>query len=236
VLDGREDEQQPSRAVRLERGLRRVPPEVHALAAVDPWLGALGQRREEEVRVEPDLDHRRRDPARELHERGRVDAGDAGLLLELAHRGGAMRDVALALVGVDRAAREDPRAAHEPRRRVALDQQYLERLLAAAQDDDRRRLARLARLSGVQLLPGAGLVGAHARQPTGRSASTVVEHMSETTTAQKWICESCGFIYDPEDGDPDGGIPPGTAFTDIPDTWFCPVCGARKRDFVPYED
>ena len=44
------------------------------------------------------------------------------------------------------------------------------------------------------------------------------------------------FIYDPADGDPDGGIPPGTAFSDIPDTWFCPVCGARKRDFTPYED
>ena len=52
----------------------------------------------------------------------------------------------------------------------------------------------------------------------------------------KWMCESCGFIYDPEEGDPDGGIPPGTTFEDIPDTWFCPVCGARKRDFTPYED
>ena len=52
---------------------------------------------------------------------------------------------------------------------------------------------------------------------------------------QKWICESCGFIYDPTDGDPDGGIPSGTAFEDIPDSWFCPVCGARKRDFVPYD-
>ena len=51
----------------------------------------------------------------------------------------------------------------------------------------------------------------------------------------KWMCESCGFIYDPADGDPDGGIPPGTAFEDIPETWFCPVCGARKQDFTPYE-
>ena len=59
---------------------------------------------------------------------------------------------------------------------------------------------------------------------------------ASTQTAQKWICESCGFIYDPADGDPDGGIPPGTDFNDIPDTWFCPVCGARKRDFTPYED
>ncbi len=53
---------------------------------------------------------------------------------------------------------------------------------------------------------------------------------------QRWHCESCGYIYDVADGDPDGGIPPGTAFEDIPDTWFCPVCGARKRDFTPYDD
>ncbi len=51
--------------------------------------------------------------------------------------------------------------------------------------------------------------------------------------SSRWICESCGFIYDPAEGDPDGGIPPGTPFEDIPDTWFCPVCGARKKDFVP---
>jgi rubredoxin len=52
----------------------------------------------------------------------------------------------------------------------------------------------------------------------------------------KWMCESCGFIYDPAVGDPDGGIPPGTAFEDIPETWFCPVCGARKQDFAPYQE
>ena len=55
-------------------------------------------------------------------------------------------------------------------------------------------------------------------------------------TKQLYICGSCGFIYDPDEGDPDGGIPPGTAFNDIPDNWFCPVCGARKADFEPYEE
>jgi rubredoxin len=59
---------------------------------------------------------------------------------------------------------------------------------------------------------------------------------TQTKTVQRWICESCGFIYDPDEGDPDGGIAPGTAFEDIPDDWFCPVCGARKRDFIPYEE
>ena len=133
-------------------------------------------------------------------------------------------------LGVDRAAGEDPHAAHEARVRRALDEQDLERVGPAAQQDDRRRLARHGLLAGdVELLAGRGTVDLHGMKGTFRP-------MSETTTAQKWICDSCGFIYDPADGDPDGGIPPGTAFDDIPDTWFCPVCGARKRDFTPYED
>ncbi len=59
---------------------------------------------------------------------------------------------------------------------------------------------------------------------------------TETETKQLWVCTSCGFVYDPAEGDPDGGVPPGTAFEDIPDDWFCPVCGARKSDFEPYEE
>ncbi len=66
--------------------------------------------------------------------------------------------------------------------------------------------------------------------------TSTLQTMSIETATKRWICESCGFIYDPDDGDPDGGIPPGTAFEEIPDTWFCPVCGARKKDFSPYED
>ena len=42
----------------------------------------------------------------------------------------------------------------------------------------------------------------------------------------------CGYIYDPEVGDPDGGIKPGTAFEDIPDDWVCPVCGLDKSAFT----
>ena len=60
--------------------------------------------------------------------------------------------------------------------------------------------------------------------------------VSATDTAAQWICSSCGFIYDPAEGDPDGGIPAGTPFEEIPDDWFCPVCGARKKDFELYED
>jgi rubredoxin len=57
-----------------------------------------------------------------------------------------------------------------------------------------------------------------------------------STLIQLWICTTCGMIYDPADGDPDGGIAPGTAFADIPEDWVCPICGARKADFIPYED
>ena len=57
-----------------------------------------------------------------------------------------------------------------------------------------------------------------------------------TALLRKWICTACGEIYDPVDGDPGGGIAPGTLFEDIPDSWVCPVCGARKRDFEPYEE
>jgi rubredoxin-NAD+ reductase len=48
-----------------------------------------------------------------------------------------------------------------------------------------------------------------------------------------YICAPCGWKYDPEKGDPDGGIPPGTPWQDIPDDWVCPVCGAGKFDFEP---
>jgi rubredoxin len=41
----------------------------------------------------------------------------------------------------------------------------------------------------------------------------------------------CGWIYDPDVGDPDSGIAPGTAFEDIPDDWKCPSCSATKADF-----
>ena len=48
---------------------------------------------------------------------------------------------------------------------------------------------------------------------------------------QRYMCTSCGFIYDPADGDPDGGIAPGTKWEEIPDDWHCPDCGLSKSEF-----
>jgi rubredoxin len=47
----------------------------------------------------------------------------------------------------------------------------------------------------------------------------------------KYKCSVCGYIYDPELGDPESNIPPGTPFEKLPDDWSCPVCGAAKVDF-----
>jgi len=48
---------------------------------------------------------------------------------------------------------------------------------------------------------------------------------------KKYECTACGYIYDPEAGDPDNGIDPGTAFEDLPDDLVCPVCSADKNMF-----
>lgn len=48
---------------------------------------------------------------------------------------------------------------------------------------------------------------------------------------RRYLCTVCGFIYDEARGDPDGGLPPGTRYEDIPDDWECPDCGVSKADF-----
>lgn len=63
-----------------------------------------------------------------------------------------------------------------------------------------------------------------------------VESFITKMKMKKYVCEPCDWVYDPEIGDPDGGIAPGTPFEDIPDDWVCPICGAEKSDFRPLED
>lgn len=47
----------------------------------------------------------------------------------------------------------------------------------------------------------------------------------------KYICQACGYVYDPALGDPDAGINPGTSFEKLPEDWVCPVCGVGKDQF-----
>jgi rubredoxin len=52
---------------------------------------------------------------------------------------------------------------------------------------------------------------------------------------EKHYCRICGYVYDPNNGDLVNGVKSGTSFEDIPETWVCPVCGADKSLFEPYE-
>lgn len=53
---------------------------------------------------------------------------------------------------------------------------------------------------------------------------------------EKWECLVCGYVYDPELGDPDGGIDSGTSFEELPEEWLCPECGASKDQFQKIEE
>ena len=53
---------------------------------------------------------------------------------------------------------------------------------------------------------------------------------------KKYICNVCGYIYDPQQGDPDSGIEPGTPFEEIPNDWVCPLCMVGKTDFSVLEE
>ncbi len=54
-------------------------------------------------------------------------------------------------------------------------------------------------------------------------------------TMKKYVCDVCGYVYDPAAGDPDGKVPPGTPFENLPTDWKCPVCGASKDEFSPQD-
>ena len=73
------------------------------------------------------------------------------------------------------------------------------------------------------------------RGTTPKTAPSYVEEKKEVPKMAKYRCTVCGWVYDPELGDSDGGIKPGTPFEEIPDDWVCPVCGAAKSDFERME-
>ena len=58
---------------------------------------------------------------------------------------------------------------------------------------------------------------------------------NKESDVKRYVCDACGYIYDPAEGDPDNGIKAGTSFDDLPEDWVCPVCGVGKEDFSPEE-
>ena len=68
---------------------------------------------------------------------------------------------------------------------------------------------------------------------TGRQTVTGLLEMDDAM--DRYECTVCGYIYNPEAGDPVGGIPPGTQFSDLPDDWVHPECGVGKDQFIKFE-
>ena len=73
-----------------------------------------------------------------------------------------------------------------------------------------------------------------------KTAPTYTEAMDkkeekEEEKMDKYVCNVCGYVYDPEKGDPDNGIEPGTSYGDLPEDWVCPLCGASKDNFSKQE-
>lgn len=54
---------------------------------------------------------------------------------------------------------------------------------------------------------------------------------AEPAALDRFECQACGYVYEPTKGDDKCQVPPGTAFTDLPADWRCPVCGARTSRF-----
>ena len=71
------------------------------------------------------------------------------------------------------------------------------------------------------------------RGVTPKTAPTYIGEKKEEKV-QKYRCTVCGYIYDPEKGDPESGIKPGTSFEKLPDDWVCPICGAGKDVFEEF--
>lgn len=69
--------------------------------------------------------------------------------------------------------------------------------------------------------------------PTYMEPQKPAEQKEATKAMKSYVCNVCGYVYDPAVGDPDNGIKPGTAFEDLPGNWVCPVCGASKEEFSP---
>ena len=67
--------------------------------------------------------------------------------------------------------------------------------------------------------------------PTYVGNQSKKQEILEVKKMDKYVCTVCGYIYEPEQGDPDNGVAPGTAFEEVPEDWVCPICSAGKEAF-----
>ena len=75
------------------------------------------------------------------------------------------------------------------------------------------------------------LLPLHQKQELKLKRFLITTKTEKTMDKTKYTCMPCGWTYDPEKGDPENGIAPGTSFDELPDDWTCPVCGVGKQLF-----
>jgi flavin reductase (DIM6/NTAB) family NADH-FMN oxidoreductase RutF/rubredoxin len=99
-------------------------------------------------------------------------------------------------------------------------------------------------VAGDVVKPGVPLTYAMYHQNKGKAPKTAPTYVEAEKPAQttgevkkmkNYVCNVCGYVYEPANGDPDNGVAPGTAFEALPADWVCPVCGAGKDEFSPQE-
>jgi len=83
--------------------------------------------------------------------------------------------------------------------------------------------------------PHAAAAGIITKSMLRVDGSSIQKNSGNERPMKKWRCVVCDFIYDEAQGIPDEGIPPGTRWEDVPESWTCPECGASKDDFVMEE-
>ena len=91
-------------------------------------------------------------------------------------------------------------------------------------------------VDGEKLMDGKPLTYAEYRSKfkgvSPKNAPTFQQPLNQPKMEkEKYVCDMCGYVYDPAVGDPDNGIAPGTAFEDLPSNWTCPLCGVDKSNF-----
>ena len=93
----------------------------------------------------------------------------------------------------------------------------------------------LCELTGAEVI-GEGIPMTYAYYQQKKSGSVpqaffAPDAKERSTKMDRYVCSACGYVYDPEVGDPESDIPPNTPFEDLPDDWTCPVCGVGKDEF-----
>jgi flavin reductase (DIM6/NTAB) family NADH-FMN oxidoreductase RutF/rubredoxin len=95
----------------------------------------------------------------------------------------------------------------------------------------------IGRITGAEVfVEGIPMTYAHYHQVKRGSVpktapAYVPKQMERKEKMDKYVCNVCGYEYDPDQGDPENGIAPGTPFDKLPDDWACPVCGVGKDEF-----